>query len=136
MSASVDVPSDFTLNSTTDLETEHTIYNSIRLTVKSGRNNVLIYAAIPSGITSQYAASIAVNNISLKLNHTTCPSGQQQNVVTTDVMMNNTGTLLFKQKKKNNLTAYWYYDVKIPALGYSYAPGHYQYTFQFTMTTQ
>lgn len=136
LSLSVDIPPNFNYTTTYDVETEQIITNAFNLIVQSEKNNVIVYAAIPSGITGSASTPMPVSNIRLKLNHTTCPTGQQQQVVTTDILMNTTPVAMFRQNRKKNLTARWYYDVKIPAIGYSYAPGQYNYTFRFTMTQQ
>lgn len=136
LSLSMSINPDFHLNSVYDVENEQVISNSFALVVGSSKSNVILYAAIPSGITGSTSTSMPVTTLRLRLNHTTCPAGQQQNVNSSDIIMNTTPALLFKQKKKNKLTANWYYDVKIPPIGYSLAPGDYHYTFQFTLTQQ
>lgn len=124
----------FDINSTSLVENPQTLSNAIMLTVASKRNDATIYASIPGGITTSTSTPMPAGNIILKYNHTTCPSKQQKNVITSELPLNTGSTLLFRQGKKSNLTAYWYYDVKIPALGYSYMPGNYNFTIMFTMT--
>lgn len=125
---------DFELNTTALLESPQTIANAFYIAVASKRNHATVYAAIPSNITSATATPMPVSTISLRYNHTTCPGGQQMSIRSSDIAMNTTPTFLFQQGKKNKLIAYWYYDIKIPAIGYNYAPGSYHFTIQFTIT--
>jgi hypothetical protein len=134
LSFGLDVAPNFTLNSTSLLESPQTISNSFHLTVRTERNNASVYASIPSDITTSTSTAMSAGNIKLNLNHTDCPAANQSSVNNNDIPMSTSNTLLFKQIKKGGLIADWYYDVIIPALGYNYAPGDYDFTFLFTLT--
>lgn len=123
-----------TLNTESLLENPQTLVNAFYLKVRTERKDCYVYASIPSGITTTAPTSMASSNVILDYRSTTCPSAQQGSINQSDIPMSATNSLLFWQKRKNGTIANWYYDVKIPALGYTYAPGDYNFTIQFTMT--
>lgn len=131
---SIDIPPNFTLNTATGIQTAQTISNCMHLTVASKSNHASISVAIPAGISTTSGTPMAVGTLKMKFNHTDCPAAQKRSVVTADVTMSTSPVFLFQQGKKNSLVAHWYYDLKLPILGYNYAPGTYNYTLQFTMT--
>lgn len=134
MQVDINVNPYFQINSTFLLENPQTISNALYIKVASKKNDATISAAIPSGISSSTSTPMPASNIKLCYNHTTCPVAQQKSIQQGDIPMGSSPSVLFQQKKKNKLTAYWYYDIKIPAIGYNYAPGNYNFTIQFTMT--
>ena len=133
LSLTVSKTPNFTLNTSTLLENSQTITSAFTLSLKTKSSTCSIYASIPSGITTSASTSMAVGNVMLAYRSTTCPAASQNGHTTGNIAMSTSNTLLFGEKK--TATQYnWVYDVIIPAIGYDYAPGTYNYTFKFTMT--
>lgn len=147
LSVNVQFNPNFTFSNTTALEaaagtSPYTlISNSFIINVSNANVNTgKVYIALESpGISTGSGTPMAVGTLKVKFNHTDAPAADYTGLVTADVPMTvyggtgSPGTLLFTQKKKN-ATYHYYYDVKLPLIGYSYAPGSYNYTFRVTMS--
>jgi hypothetical protein len=122
------------LNTTTLLENPQVFSSALQFYMETDRNNCTVYAAIPSGITTTTNTPMSVGNIILTFNNTDCPAQYQGAYSTSDIPMTTSNQALFHKLKHVGGTSNWYYDVKVPAIGYAYKPGTYNYTLQFTMT--
>jgi hypothetical protein len=124
----------FTLNTTSLLENPQVISSAFDIYIETDRSDCHIYASIPSGIATTSSTPMAPSNIILDFNNTDCPSAYIGSYTTADIPLSTSNTLLFYKLKHKGGVSHWYYDCKIPALGYSYRPGTYNYTIKFTMT--
>jgi hypothetical protein len=123
----------YNINTTSEYENTQTLSGAIKLSLKTGKTSCSIYASIPAGITTTSGTSMSVGTVMLAYNSTTCPAPTQNGHTTGNIAMGTSNTFLFGEKKTSTQYS-WVYDVIIPAIGYTYAPGTYNYTFQFTMT--
>lgn len=122
------------LDATGELEGAQTVPNSFYLSCMSKTSNCRVYVSVPAGISTNTSTSMATSNFHIKFNHTDCPAGDQMAVTTAEVTLSSSNQQLFQKKAHNNSLTKWYYDFKVPALGYNFAPGNYYCTLQFTMT--
>jgi len=130
---SVSTSPNFTLNTATLLENAQSITNAFYIGIKTGRRACNVYVSVPSGITTTQPTSMPVGNIELTYRSTTCDGAHLGTITSGTLPMTTSNQFLFSQK--STATQYkYYYDVNIPAIGYTYNPGTYNYTFQFTMT--
>ena len=134
LSLTVSTAPNFTLNSASLLENAQTISNAFKLSIKTNRNSCHIYAAITAGITTTSVTPMATSNLLMQFNSTTCSSLLVGSYTTSQIPMTTSNSLLFYALKDYGIGSDWYYDVDIPAIGYSYDPGTYNYTISFTMT--
>jgi hypothetical protein len=124
------------------LENTQTKSNAIRIIVEQGNisGGGTVWASLsPIGITaSPNSTPMSSSNIMMKFNHygSSAANNHASNEVFTEIPMTNyTDMSKLFDIDKNNGTYNYYYDVKLPALAYYYAPATYSYLFTFELRT-
>jgi hypothetical protein len=121
----------FHLSTASDFENDQTINSAFSLSIKC-KNNSSVYVKLyswthPSGFTPPYCP--------IQVDYTSDTSPNATNIATSPVTVTSSDQLLFKQgKTKGRSPYYFYYNLKMLAVGYDYVPGTYSFTLMFTMT--
>jgi len=119
----------FNLNTTSLLENAQTISDAFCLHLEAASNTAHIYAKATASTNT--TTPMPVSNLELAYYSTN--STNYSSLTTSDIPLSGTNQLLFIQAKVS--TAFNFcYSVKMPAVGYTYAPGTYTFTITFTMT--
>ncbi len=119
----------FNLNTTTLLENTQTISDAFCLHLESKSNTAHIYAK--ASASTNTTTPMPVSN--LVLSYYSTNSTNYSSLNNGDIPLSGTNQLLFIQAKVG--TAFNFcYSVKMPAVGYTYAPGTYTFTITFTMS--
>ena len=126
-------PPNFNLNTTSLLENDQVLSSAIQIQIGTG-SNATVYVSVPSGISTTTSTPMPTSNLLLNFNNTDDPSQYQGSYSTNDIALTTSNQVLFHKLAHNGYYSNWYYDVKIPAIGYTYKPGTYSYNIKFTMT--
>ncbi|WP_205509931.1 hypothetical protein [Longitalea arenae] len=119
----------FILNSVASIETQQTRANAFQIAVNSRNSANFSIRARVSSSTSSTGTPFPASMLALRLNTTNPPVTANLNTIT----LSTTDQLLQQiTSTKNNIT--FNYDLLLAPVGYSYAPGNYNFTILFTMT--
>lgn len=119
----------FTLSQPDHLENKQTIYNALKLQLKSKKNDCSVYAKVTNYTTPNGAPS---NSIPLELEHRNNTSKKVYGLVN-NLQLTHYDQQLFSNKKDNSNNNF-FYDLNLLPLGYDYPEGQYNFTILFTMT--
>ncbi|MBS1771835.1 MAG: hypothetical protein JST82_03170 [Bacteroidetes bacterium] len=120
----------YVCNSISTLENSQTTVGALTVAVKSKSTACSIYAKIssfigPSGFTT--------STYPIQLDYTSTNASGVSNLISSALTLTSADQRLFSQSK-NGATFYYYYNLILTGVGYSYPVGHYNFTIMFTMT--
>ena len=119
----------FNVNDANDLENAQTLSNALTIKMMSKAKNCNVSAKISSYTVP---AGFLATTSPIKLDFTSTTATNTSYIYSGALTLSSSDQLLFSQNK-SGATNYYYYDVIMGPLDYSYGPGNYNFTITFTM---
>lgn len=120
----------FTCSDPAELENDQTIAGAITLVVRTKSSNCSIYARMSSFLGP---SGFVTGTYPIQLDWISDNSPNAGNLVTSAFTLTSSDQRLFTQSKTSK-TYSFNYNLILKAPGYTYPPGHYNFTILFTMT--